>query len=158
MYQPGYGVSGYDMTLEVSRFCVAVEKELIFAQNSTEIEQISTSGVVDNYNQSKICQTLKYLNVPITLYADNIDKHAVEYAVDKTTETFGSKEVKVYLCHNSNDDTTKNSKSYFMFSSLDLTPIFEHYQKDDIITIKLIYKDLQKTEQTLSIYNIKVIK
>jgi hypothetical protein len=150
MYQQGYGTSGYDETLEAVTFCSVDIKELIFADNKAEIERISNKGFdFDNYNLQRICQTLNYINIPLTIYADNIDKHAIEYAIE-SSEKFGSKEIKIYLCHNSNGDTQNNATGYTIFTSLDMSPVFEHYEADDKLIITVIYKDLYSDNKNFS--------
>ncbi|MDR1543970.1 MAG: hypothetical protein LBS50_06105 [Prevotellaceae bacterium] len=153
MYAKGYGENGYDMTLEVIYYIGVTEKELIFVENQNEIEEISTAGFEFKSNAlSSIFQTGKYLNIPLAIYVDDLKKHSIDYALNEETIDFSKKEVTVYLCHNSGDDSNNNKVTpYGILSSLDLTSIFEHYENGEEIVIKLNYKDLGKTQQTLSL-------
>ncbi|MDR0829306.1 MAG: hypothetical protein LBN95_04230 [Prevotellaceae bacterium] len=153
MYEQGYGENGYDMTLEVINYCAVLVKNLIAAEKQDSIEKVSTDGFdfENNYNRSRIFRTGKYLNIPISIYADNVDKHTIDYYIDASTEKFEKSEVKIYLTHNANNDTKNNRAYYFMYSSLDLTQIFEHYESGKEITLTFIYKDLYNQQQTISL-------
>jgi hypothetical protein len=161
VYEQGYGEKGYDVTVEPlnnAYYEVAV-KELIFAENVDSISKVSTDGFdFNNNNRSRISQTEKYLNIPLTIYADNADKHTIDYHIDASSEIFDKSDVKVYLTHNANGDTKNNVQAAFRFTSLDLTPIFEHYENGKEFTLTLIYTDLYNQQQTLSLKELGVKK
>jgi len=143
------GSGGYTYAINVLKNVLVPIKEIQDAENQNVIDLANNASM--SLNNNGIWQTIKYLNISLSYYASEPNKHSFSFFINNQTEMFDNNRVTIYICHDNGGDKILY-QSYSMLLSLDLTKLFDKFT--DKFDIKFVYTE-NSNPKDLTIVGIK---